>query len=124
MSEKDLIVWKCTNCGKITYPKRIVCPNCRGKDFVSIKIEDEGKLITYTKLYATPEGIEQMPLVLGILEFSNGVRMTGQIEGKDVKIGDKFIPKWDMLRKIQGRNVYGFKFTRAHRVPDSQRGQH
>ena len=111
MSEKQLVGTKCNSCGKIMYPKRVVCSNCRARDLADVQIGDEGRLLTYTYLYATPEGIDQMPLVLGIVEFDNGVRVTGQIEDREVKIGDRLLPIWGLLRKGRaGKEVYGFKF--------------
>jgi len=85
----------------------------RAWDLVDIQIGDEGKLLTYTSLYATPEGIDQMPLVLGIVEFDNGVKTTGQIEGSNIKIGYKLLPKWGLSRKIKDKEIYGFRFRLA-----------
>ena len=66
--------------------------------------------MTYTKLYATPEGIEDMPLVLGIMEFGDGVKLTGQIADQDVKVGDKVRPIWGKIRRIEGKDIFGMRF--------------
>ena len=110
MSEKQLTAVKCDRCGSIAYPRRPVCLNCRGKSFTQIEIVGEGTVLTFTHLYAIPEGIEQTPLTLGIVEFKNGVRVTGQIENRDVKTGDKVRPVWGHLRRKGESEVYGFKF--------------
>ncbi len=67
-------------------------------------------LLTYTRLFAAPEGVNQMPLILGIVEFPNGVRVTGQITTENVKLGDKMRPVWGFLRKSHGKELYGFRF--------------
>lgn len=108
--EKRIMGVKCKGCGKIFYPKRVCCPDCGGKMFEEICLGDECILLTFTKLYALPEGIERVPLVLGIVEFANGARAVGQITDENVTIGMKLEPVWSLLRKIDGKEVYGFKF--------------
>ncbi len=71
---------------------------------------DSAVLITHTELWAVPKGIARMPLVLGIVQFDNGARVLGQLVAKEVKIGMRFKPVWDIVRKIQEKEVYGFKF--------------
>ncbi len=110
MSEKQLTAAKCDKCGNITYPKRPVCLNCKGRDFTQIEIVGEGTVLTFTHLYAPPEGIEQTPLTLGIVEFKNDVKVTGQIEDRNVKTGDKVLPVWGLLRKKGESEICGFKF--------------
>jgi len=113
MVNQQLTGVKCNRCGKIAYPSRPVCLRCKGREFTEIAIGGKGKLVTFTYLYAVPEGITQLPLTLGIVEFENGVRVTGQIESKNVAIGDELIPVWDLLRKKEGKDIYGFKFKLA-----------
>ncbi len=102
--------YKCEECGKITFLKRAVCPDCKGRKFSQTDLDESGKLLTYTQLYAPPEGIEELPLLLGIIELDNGVRLTAQITDSNIKIGDKLQPVWGKLRKIQNKEVFGFKF--------------
>ena len=108
--EKRIMGVKCNGCGKVFYHKRVCCPDCGGKVFEEICLGDECILLTFTKLYALPEGIERVPLVLGIVEFANGARAVGQITEENVTIGMKLRPIWGLLRKIDGKEVYGFKF--------------
>ena len=101
---------KCKRCNKIFYPKRIRCSKCNGVEFEDLKLGSECKLLTYTKLYAIPKGITQLPLVLGIVEFKNGAKALGQIITEDVEIGMKLRPSWGILREIRGQKIQGFKF--------------
>ena len=101
---------KCNNCGQIFYPKRTKCPNCKS---TNVKDADMGKvaiLITYTELWAVPKGIDQMPLMLGILEFENKARILGQLTTRNVKVGMQFRPVWAAIRKTNGKDVYGYRF--------------
>jgi uncharacterized OB-fold protein len=106
----QMVGFKCRLCGKLQYPRHARCPNCKGTDFEEIGLGDECTLLTYTKLYATPEGIEMPPLLLGIVEFSNGVRALGQLLADDVDIRMKLRPTWGKLRILRGKDIHGFKF--------------
>jgi hypothetical protein len=110
MSERKFVAMKCEKCGNISYNKRLVCLNCRGRDFTQVEIFGAGTVLTFTHLFAVPEGIERTPLTLGIVEFKNGIKVTGQIEDQNVKIGDTVHPVWGLLRKKGESEVYGFKF--------------
>ncbi len=112
-TEKRMIGYRCKRCGRIYYPKHAVCMNCDSREFEKVELGDKCKLITYTKLYATPKGVEEKPLILGIVEFENGVRATGQLTSENVEIGMKMKPVWGFLRKIDSKEVYGFKFKPA-----------
>lgn len=102
--------YRCEKCGKKMYLKHAVCPICKGRNFQQTHLEEVGEVLTYTRLFATPEGIEEMPLVLGILRFGDGVTLTGQIVGQDVNMGDKVRPVWGKIRRIQGKDLFGFRF--------------
>jgi uncharacterized protein len=101
---------KCTNCASVFYPKRDCCPKCKSTKLDETEMGDSAVLITHTELWAVPKGIAQMPLVLGIVQFDNGARVLGQFAAKEVKIGMRFKPVWAVVRKIQEKEVYGFKF--------------
>lgn len=102
---------KCKSCGRVFYPKRSNCLSCMSGDIEEVELGDGCKLLTYTKLYAVPLGVDRIPLVLGIVEFENGARATGQIEADHVQIGMQLKPVWGHLRRIGRMEVFGFKFT-------------
>lgn len=78
---------KCSKCGKIEYPPRLACSGCGGREFSTEVLPFEGKLLSYTVIHVAPPGFEdQTPYPLGIVELSNGVRLTAQI--CDVKLDD------------------------------------
>ena len=110
MSKKKLLGYECNGCGKKMYPKHAVCPKCKKRAFSEFEIEKTGTIMTYTKLYAVPEGVDIKPLILGVIKFNDGVKVIGQLIGEDVKIGDEVRPVWGELRKSQGKEIYGFKF--------------
>ena len=110
MAENKLEALKCVKCGNLVYPKRLVCLTCKGRTFTPVSIAGEGMILTFTHLYAPPEGIAQTPLTLGVVQFKNGIRILGQIEDREVKTGDNVLPVWGLLRKKAESEIYGFKF--------------
>jgi len=110
MNERKLMGLKCKKCGTIAYPKRFLCSSCKGKDFEEYPLGDEGRVVTFTKLWAIPEGIEQLPLTLAIVEFDGKVRVTGQVLNEEIKMGDRVRPVWGYIRKIKGKEIEGFRF--------------
>jgi uncharacterized OB-fold protein len=71
---------KCTKCGKVYYPPRLVCAGCGGRGFETIALPDKGKLVTYTIIAIGPSDFaNQVPYALGIVEIMDGVRLMAQV---------------------------------------------
>lgn len=106
---------KCKKCGFIAFPHRLVCPKCKTKDFETIRLSDEGKILTFTIVrVASDKFSKQTPFAVGIVELKEGVKLTTQIADVDVdklEIGQKVKI---VFRKIQedgkaGILCYGYK---------------
>jgi uncharacterized OB-fold protein len=84
------------------------------------KIEEMGKLITYTIIRVPPQQyVDQAPFAVGIVELDDGVKLTGQVvdcDFDDIKIGMRL--KLEFRKVYQegesGILCYGYKF-----VPDA-----
>jgi uncharacterized OB-fold protein len=71
---------KCTECGKILYPPRLVCPACGARTFAKETLPRDGKVVTFTVIRVPPAGFtEQTPLPIALVELTNGVRLMVQI---------------------------------------------
>jgi uncharacterized OB-fold protein len=106
---------KCTKCGKILFPPRLVCPECKNRDFEKIKLPDNGKIKTFTIIRIAPTGFEDLvPYAIGIVELENGLSTMMQIadcEPDEIKTG---MPVKLEFRKVQedgeaGVLMYGYK---------------
>jgi uncharacterized OB-fold protein len=106
---------KCKKCGNVTFPPRIICPDCKGRDFLTVALNDEGTLVTYTVVrIASDRFSKETPFPVGIVELNGGVRLTAQIADADpgtLKIGEKVKL---VFRRIQedgkaGILCYGYK---------------
>ena len=106
---EKFVGYGCKSCGHVMGARHERCIRCRGREFEEVELPKEGVLITYTKLYALPEGIEMPPLTLGIADFE-GVRVMGQVATDDPEIGMKLRPVWGKLRKMGAKEIFGFRF--------------
>ena len=106
---------KCKQCGHISFPPRLVCPKCKSKNFETVQLSREGKILTFTIIRVGPDKFsKETPYVVAIIELNDGVRLTAQVADCDidkVAIGDKVKL---VFRKIQdegksGLHCYGYK---------------
>ena len=110
---------KCQKCGLVHFPPRRICPKCKGKAFETVRLSDEGKLVTFTVVRVASDKFSKLtPFVVGIVELSDGVRLTTQLADVDVdkvEIGQKVKL---VFRRIQedgraGILCYGYKAVPA-----------
>jgi uncharacterized OB-fold protein len=83
---------QCTDCSKVLYPPRVVCPACGGREFEMVVLPRRGKILTFTVVRVPPAGFtEQTPLPIALVELENGIRVTvqvGDVENPaDLRIG-------------------------------------
>ena len=110
---------KCSSCGHISFPPRLICPERKGKTFATTTLSDEGTLLTFTVVrVASDKFSKETPFPVGIVELGDGVRITAQIADADIddlKIGQKLKI---VFRKVQedgkaGILCYGYKAVAA-----------
>jgi uncharacterized OB-fold protein len=111
----QITAYKCKSCDLIMYPKHDRCMQCGKRDFREIKSTDSASLLTFTVLNELPWGIDERGRVLGIVEFSNGIRALGIINEPEetVTLGMKLKAGWGPVRVIGGERVYGLVFQAA-----------
>jgi len=112
MKEIAIKAYKCKSCGKIHYPFHDRCLSCKGRDFEVVKPLGNGKLVTFTQIFNLPWGFDQRFLIIGIVEFENGIKAMGQIKvqsSEELRTGMLMKPSWEPVRVEQGENVFGLK---------------
>ncbi len=91
MNEGKLMGAKCIKCGKIMLPPRPICIQCYSENLEWIKLENKGKLLTYTIIHVAPPQFQHLvPYAVGIIELEKGLKLPGMIKGTDfdkIKIG-------------------------------------
>ena len=105
---------KCSGCGKIYFPPRVVCA-CGSREFETVRLEDEGELKTFTVIRVAPSQFtDEAPYVVGIIELNDGVRITAQVVDCDednLEIGQKMKIEFRRLQTIGEGGIlcYGYK---------------
>ena len=116
MAAREIYAYQCKKCGHLHYPFRMVCKECRQNDFFEfdiVPLPKKGKLLTFTKVYNLPGEFEVATLGLGMVELENGIRMTGQLEVEEPKIGMAVQGEVKVVRKSAYDKFYGMVFTAA-----------
>ena len=106
---------KCSGCGYIAFPPRLICPECGQQSFQKIRLQPEGKILTYTIIHVASEAFgTQTPFAVAIIETKDGARLTAQVvdckleevkTGKDVKLMFRCIQREGKAGILQ----YGYK---------------
>lgn len=112
-----LIGSKCSQCGTVFFPKRVMCPECRRKgNLEDIKLKGNGKIYTYSVIHTPTEEFKTIaPYVVAIVELDEGTKLTTQIvdcNPEDVEIGDEVEMVFRKIREEGDDGVisYGYKF--------------
>ena len=110
---------KCKKCGKVMFPPRIACPDCKSREFEKTKINDHGTIETFTVIRIAPSQFtDEAPYPVAIVNVGNDVKILCQVADcnlENLKIG---LPVRLEFRKIQqeghgGIINYGYKCVPA-----------
>lgn len=106
---------KCTDCGAVSYPPRIVCRECRSRNSETITLSRNAKLVTHTIITVAPGPfVDEAPYAVGIVETEDGARMTVQVvdcEPDQLKAGMPLRLEFRLVQEVghDGVLCYGHK---------------
>ena len=106
---------KCKACGKVLYPVRRMCPECRGEELEGIALTPKGKVITYTVIRTPPDDfMMEGPYAMAIVETPEGARFMTQVvdcDPESVTIGTEVALEFRLIRKEDHGGIlcYGHK---------------
>jgi uncharacterized protein len=106
---------KCKSCNATYFPPRLVCAPCGSRQFETVKLCDEGQVLTYTVIRVGPSQFaDQTPFAVGIIELDGGVRITSQIvdcEFDKLAIGQRVRLEFRRIQKQGDAGIlcYGHK---------------
>ena len=112
---------KCTACGQVHFPPRLVCRKCGGRGFTKATLAQTGVVETFTIIRVAPTGFgDQAPYVVGVIRLDVGVRLTAQVVDCDVEkvaIGDRVRLEFRRIQQDGESGVicYGYKFVPTQR---------
>lgn len=110
---------RCKKCGKTFFPPRLICDQCKSREFDPTVLPDEGEVLSYTVIHTAPSGFEdEAPYAMGVVRLGGEVQILTQIvdcEFDQIKIGTRVRVEF---RKIQedgksGILCYGYKCVPA-----------
>jgi len=109
LNKKKLMGTKCSDCGNLNFPPRIICTECNGKRLEWHEFKGNATLQTYTFIYTAPTFLkDKVPYAVGIAKLEEGPMITTRITGADIneldriKIGANV--KIDYIQE-SGRNI-------------------
>ncbi|MFH1681507.1 MAG: DNA-binding protein [Candidatus Eisenbacteria bacterium] len=116
--DKNVYAFRCPKCGALYHPAPMVCRKCRNRrdpsvtvypDFEKIPLGGPCRLLTWTRIYALPEGIDRPSLAFGVVEFENGIRAVGQLMVENPENGARLDARPGLVRELVGRDFYGLQ---------------
>jgi len=112
--------YKCPKCDTIYYPVPMLCRKCSNRrdpsgivypDWDKFPLEGPCKLLTWTRVWALPEGYNRPYQLFGIVEFPNGLRASGQLAVEDPRTGMSLIAHVEESSERPGAAVNVFVFS-------------
>lgn len=105
LRKNKLLGLKCNDCGTITCPPMMVCSECTSTNLEIVEMKGTGKIVTFTVCNVTSEGREnEVPYTIAMVELDEGPwimgnlvdmdprKVTMDVIGKRVKVGNRVFP--------------------------------
>jgi uncharacterized protein len=82
-AEGRLVVERCADCGRESFPPRGLCRACRGREMLAAEITGTGRVYSCTVNYQRWLPDLEVPYAIVLVEFDDhpGVRVTGRLRG-------------------------------------------
>lgn len=107
-----LTTTRCTSCGEVSWPPRVVCPGCMGDSLEWVDLPEEGELHAFSAMMlGAPFTMEKdVPFVAGMVRLSGtDLMIYSRIDDaryEDLSIGDRVRLK--VISLPDGRVFYRF----------------
>jgi hypothetical protein len=78
-----LTTTRCRSCGHLTFPPKVLCPGCWGRDLEWVDLRGRGRLASFTEVCVAPSYFQaEAPYVLGLVDLEEGVRVLTRIQAR------------------------------------------
>jgi uncharacterized OB-fold protein len=90
LTKNKLIGSRCIQCHALAIPQRQICPKCQSNKTEIVGLSGNGKLVAFTVISVPPRMMAEAgynagnPYCVGIVELSEGLRVSAQILDVDV----------------------------------------
>lgn len=77
----ELRLKRCTNCGHLWHPKRIVCTDCGESALDWVKASGSGDIYSFSEVHRapTPAFASSVPYALGVVRLAEGVHLFSRL---------------------------------------------
>ena len=109
------IAQQCADCGKVSFPRKRLCPACFGERLADQVLSATGTLHTYTRTYVGAPHLRS-PYVIGFVDLPEGIRLLSLIVDCDpwdevLQVGMPMAMTIGPLRRDeQGEMLHTYKF--------------
>lgn len=79
----ELRIQRCGACGMLRHPPGPSCPACHAHDRTHVVAAGEGTLFSYAVHRHPPIPGKQLPLLVGLVDLPEGVRMVAELTGME-----------------------------------------
>lgn len=128
-TDHNVYASECPECGRLHYPWVLLCKKCgyrrypedhaelfwskkNYKSWKKVPLEGRCKLLTFTRLWALPVGFdEHATLMLGVVEFDNGVRALGQLDVAEPTLGMALNATPGVIKRYPTHEEWGLHFA-------------
>jgi uncharacterized OB-fold protein len=94
---------RCRACGKVSFPARRVCPQCRGAELETVRLSRRGTVVTSTVIHVAPaEFAMETPYAVAVVETPEGARLMAQVadcEPSEVRPGLSVSLEFRLIRQ-------------------------
>ncbi len=110
---------RCTGCGKVLYPARTICPECKNREFEPVTLSKRGTVVTSTVIHIPPDDfLFEAPYAVALVETPEKARLMAQVVDCDpsaVGPGMEVSLEFRLVRKEARSGIlcYGFKAVPA-----------
>jgi uncharacterized protein len=118
----EIFAYKCPECHAAYYPAPMLCAqcNCRRdpsgivhKNWDPFPLEGPCTLLTWTRVWALPEGYDRPFQMFAIVEFPNGLKASGRLEAENPALGMRLSARVEESGERAGPPVRVFVFSES-----------
>ena len=92
LKEGSLTTTTCKSCGKMSWPPRILCPECYSEDLEWIQLPTTGKVVEFVEMAKQLVPHFESPMVLALIDFDGKLKYVSRILGVqmgELQVGDE-----------------------------------
>ena len=86
----ELLIQRCTACGRLRHPPRPMCPNCQSLEWGTVAASGKGEVFSFIIPHYPQVPMFEYPYVVAVIELEEGTRLISNvidIDPGDVTIG-------------------------------------